>query len=96
MAPHWTARLEYLLTDYGTSGVTFPGTGQRFVSDFFQQELRAGVNYRFGDEAAPAIEMDGGIGAAGGPGQLSWPGHVRLAGLSGYPLALCRNQQPAR
>ena len=54
VAPHWTARLEYLLTDYGTSGVTFPGTGQRFVSDFFQQELRAGVNYRFGDEAAPA------------------------------------------
>ena len=55
IAPHWTATLEYLLTDYGSSGVTFPTVGQRFNADFFLHELRAGVNYRFGNDAAPAI-----------------------------------------
>jgi high affinity Mn2+ porin len=52
VAPHWTMKVEYLLTDYGMSGVTFPGAGQRFVSDFALQQLRVGLNYRFGDEAA--------------------------------------------
>jgi high affinity Mn2+ porin len=56
VAPHWTARLEYLFTDYGASTVNFPGLGQRFNSDFSLQELRAGVNYRFGnDTPAPGI-----------------------------------------
>jgi high affinity Mn2+ porin len=52
--PHWTARLEYLFTDYGTSSVLFANAGQRFNSDFSQQELRAGLNYRFGSDATPA------------------------------------------
>jgi high affinity Mn2+ porin len=51
VAPHWTATLEYLFTDYGTSSVSFPSVGQRFDSDFFVHELRAGVNYRFGSDA---------------------------------------------
>ena len=55
IAPHWTATLEYLFTDYGSSRVTFPTVGQRFDADFFLHELRAGVNYRFGSDAAPAI-----------------------------------------
>jgi high affinity Mn2+ porin len=54
VAPHWTARLEYLFTDYGTSSVNFPAMGQRFSSDFSLQEIRAGVDYRFGSDAAPA------------------------------------------
>jgi high affinity Mn2+ porin len=49
IAPHWTARLEYLFTDYAAAAVTFPSTGQRFSSDFFVSELRAGLNYRFGN-----------------------------------------------
>ncbi|MGB9391907.1 MAG: carbohydrate porin [Xanthobacteraceae bacterium] len=49
IAPHWTARLEYLFTEYGTAAVTFPSTGQRFNSDFLVSELRVGLNYRFGD-----------------------------------------------
>jgi high affinity Mn2+ porin len=51
VAPNWTARFEYLFTDYGTSGVTFPVAGQRFDSDFALQEFRAGLNYRFGVDA---------------------------------------------
>ncbi len=54
VAPHWTARLEYLFTDYGVSSVTFPVAGQRFTSDFSLQELRAGLNYRFGSDATPS------------------------------------------
>jgi high affinity Mn2+ porin len=51
--PHWTARLEYLVTDYGSSSILFANAGQRFNSDWSQQELRAGLNYRFGNDATP-------------------------------------------
>ncbi len=54
VAPHWTARFEYLFTDYGKNSVTFPAAGQRFDSDFSVQELRAGVDYQFDNGAAPA------------------------------------------
>ena len=50
VAPHWTARLEYLFTDYGSSSVFFANSGQRFNSDLSLQELRAGLNYRFGGD----------------------------------------------
>jgi high affinity Mn2+ porin len=53
VAPHWTARLEYLFTDYGNSGTTFFGA-QRFDSDFMLHEIRAGLNYQFGNDALPA------------------------------------------
>ena len=56
VALHWTARLEYLFTDYGVRGVSFPTLGQRFDSDFALQEIRAGVNYRFGNDT-PAANM---------------------------------------
>ena len=49
VAPNWTAWLEYLYTNYGISNVTFPVAGQRFDSDFSLQEIRAGLNYRFGN-----------------------------------------------
>jgi high affinity Mn2+ porin len=53
VAPRWTARLEYLFTDYGTNNKTFLGT-QPFNSDFQLQELRLGLNYQFGSGDAPA------------------------------------------
>ncbi len=55
VAPHWTARLEYLFTDYGTSSVLFANAGQRFNSDFSLQELRAGLNYQFGNDPLAAL-----------------------------------------
>jgi high affinity Mn2+ porin len=54
VAPRWTARLEYLFTDYGNSGTSFFGGAQRFNSDFSVQQVRAGLNYQFGADAAPA------------------------------------------
>jgi len=56
VAPHWTANLEYLFTDYSNNSVTFPAAMQRFDSSFSLQELRAGLNYRFGNDAMPANE----------------------------------------
>lgn len=52
--PHWRARLEYLFSDYGNSGTTFFGGAQRLNSDFMLHEVRAGLNYRFGNDAPPA------------------------------------------
>jgi high affinity Mn2+ porin len=54
IAPHWTARLEYLFTDYGTTNRTYLGT-QPINSDFQLHELRFGLNYQFGNDAVPAI-----------------------------------------
>jgi high affinity Mn2+ porin len=54
VAPHWTARLEYLFTDYGNKNQVFFGGAQPINSDFAPQELRAGLNYRFGGDTAPA------------------------------------------
>jgi high affinity Mn2+ porin len=49
VAPHWTGRVEYLLTGYGFSSVTFPSAAQRFNSDLSVQALRVGLNYQFGE-----------------------------------------------
>ena len=54
ITPHWTARLEYLFTDYGAASVTFPSTGQRFSSDFLVSELRLGLNYQLSDNTTKA------------------------------------------
>ena len=49
IARHWTARLEYLFTDYGKTSATYLGT-QPMSTDFQLQELRLGLNYQFGNE----------------------------------------------
>jgi high affinity Mn2+ porin len=63
---NWTARLEYLFTDYGNRSVTFPAGAQRFSSDLHVSELRFGLNYRLNGDpstgsagiAPPAPEFD--------------------------------------
>jgi high affinity Mn2+ porin len=64
---HWSARLEYLFTGYGSRAVTFPAGAQRFTSDLTQSQLRFGLNYRLDgnttkspDNAAdaPALQTD--------------------------------------
>jgi high affinity Mn2+ porin len=67
---HWSARLEYLFTGYGSRAVTFPAGAQRFTSDLTLSELRFGLNYRLNGDTAntaakaanaaapPALETD--------------------------------------
>jgi high affinity Mn2+ porin len=54
LAPHWTAQLEYLFTDYANHSVTFPAAPQSFDSNLTLSELRLGLNYRLGDAPAPS------------------------------------------
>ena len=54
VAPHWTARLEYLFTGYGNSSTPFFAGAQRIDSNFALQELRAGLNYQLGTCTAGA------------------------------------------
>jgi high affinity Mn2+ porin len=61
VAPHWTARLEYLFTDYGNSNVQFGNAAQRFNSDFSLHELRAGLDYQFGNDPAATIAQAPGL-----------------------------------
>jgi high affinity Mn2+ porin len=52
IAPGWTARFEYLYSQYGNASVTFPLGGQRFQSDLSMQEVRAGLNYKLGNDVS--------------------------------------------
>jgi high affinity Mn2+ porin len=51
IAPHWTAKLEYLFVDYGNRTYSFAAGAQPFTSDLLLQEVRAGVNYQFDNNA---------------------------------------------
>jgi high affinity Mn2+ porin len=78
--PHWTARLEYLFADYGNSNVLFANAGQRFASDWSQQELRAGLNYQFGsDSKASGVSV-----TAPDPDLVNFHGQSTLL-WQGYP-----------
>ena len=60
LTPHWTARLEYLFTDYGSRSVDFPAGAQRFTSDLVVHTLRVGLDYRLGrDSVDPQIFTKG-------------------------------------
>jgi high affinity Mn2+ porin len=83
VAPHWTARLEYLFTDYGSSSVPFFAGAQRIDSDFSLQELRAGLNYQFGNGATPTI-MVAKAPTAPEPDNLSLHGQTTFV-WQGYP-----------
>jgi high affinity Mn2+ porin len=80
VAPHWTARLEYLFTDYGTSSVLFANAGQRFNSNFSLQELRAGLNYQFGNDPVATVAAP----AAPATDQVNFHGQTTFV-WQGYP-----------
>jgi high affinity Mn2+ porin len=50
LIPNWTARLEYLYSNFGAKNVNFLANGETFRSDFALQTVRLGLNYHFGDE----------------------------------------------
>ena len=64
--PGWTAKFEYLYSQFGATDVTFPRGGQKFESDLSMHQLRIGLNYRLGDgpklnwtrPMPPAFETD--------------------------------------
>ena len=92
IAPHWTARAEYLFTDYGNKNTAFFAGTQPFNSDFALQEVRVGVNYQFNNDAVPAYgaPMVTKAKAAEDPDLVNFHGQsdVCLASLSVDPVAV--------
>jgi high affinity Mn2+ porin len=81
VAPHWTARLEYLLTDYGNRTVAFANNAQQFTSNFPLSEVRAGVSYHFGETANEAKYVAPGVPDAD---MVNFHGQI-TASWQGYP-----------
>ena len=81
--PHWTARLEYLHTDYGKDTTTFPISGQRFASDLSLDEVRLGVNYKFDDNTEGSAK-DPKAPSLINPDDISIHGQM-TATIQGYP-----------
>jgi high affinity Mn2+ porin len=52
VAPGWTAKAEYLYSQFGNTGVAFP-LGAHFTSDLSMHQVRVGLNYRPGDGPKP-------------------------------------------
>ncbi len=82
--PHWTARLEYLFTDYGTTNELFANAGQRFNSDFSLQELRAGLNYQFGNDPLAAVAAVAAAPATPETDRVNFHGQTTFV-WQGYP-----------
>jgi high affinity Mn2+ porin len=61
--PNWTAKLEYLIADFGRGSVTFPAAAQRFDSDLVTQSIRLGMNYRLGGDLARSDVFTKGLSA---------------------------------
>lgn len=48
----WTGKAEYLYSDYGSHSVNFSALGDRINSSLTEQQVRLGLNYKFGDDPA--------------------------------------------
>ena len=79
--PHWTARLEYLHTGYGNDTAYFPG--QRFTSDLSLDQVRLGINYKFGDDQEGSTK-DAKAPSLINPDDISIHGQV-TGTVQGYP-----------
>jgi high affinity Mn2+ porin len=61
----WTAKAEYLYSQFGTTGVFFPQGGQTFESNLSMHQFRIGLNYQLGQSTLnwanpmpPPLETD--------------------------------------
>ena len=80
-----------------TAAWASPTRRSAFQSDLAVQQLRLGVNYRFGADPTSGSDAAVRTACAGGrPCQCSRADHVRVAGLSEDPVALCGPPQPDR
>jgi high affinity Mn2+ porin len=84
IAPHWTARLEYLFVDYGNKTYPFSAGAQPFASDFLLQEVRAGVNYQFDNNAPVGRPLVAKAPSAADPDNVNFHGQYTFT-WQGYP-----------
>jgi high affinity Mn2+ porin len=93
VAPHWTARLEYLFTDYGNRTVAFANNAQLFTSDFKLNQILAGVSYHFGEAASDTKYVAPGIPDADivnfhGQTTFTWQGYPAIRSPYSGPNSL--------
>jgi high affinity Mn2+ porin len=86
--PNWTAKAEYLFTDYGNSSVVYDNLNQRFNSNFALHQLRLGLNYHFDQNSPvviskPVVDED----------RVNFHGQVTFTG-QGYPAIRSPYQGP--
>jgi high affinity Mn2+ porin len=86
IAPHWTAKLEYLFTDYGRQTYPYAGGTQPFTSDFLLQEVRAGVNYQFNYLQPGSGPLVGKAPAAVDPDNVNFHGQGTLVWQGSAPF----------
>ena len=93
-APHWSARLEYLYSQFGKADIGFP-SGTRYASTLDFQSLRVGLNRKIDWPASPGYDPKTSLTD---PESDRWEIHgqtdVPAAGLSRIPRALYRPEQP--
>jgi high affinity Mn2+ porin len=58
LVSHWTAQLQYLFTDFGSTSVTFPAGAQHLTSNLSLNEIRLALNYRFNDDRSTSVDKD--------------------------------------
>jgi len=61
IARNWSAKLEYLATEFGNRQKSFPSAGQAFSSDLSIQSVRLGVNYQLGADWAKSDVFTKGV-----------------------------------
>jgi high affinity Mn2+ porin len=83
IAPGWTAKLEYLYSQFGNIGVTFPESMQRFDSDLSMHQVRWGVNYKLGGAASNGNDL---FMAPRPPEQDGWSLHSQTTLVAQYAL----------
>ena len=93
-APHWSAKLEYLYSQFDRANIRFP-SGAEYTSTLDFQQIRIGLNRKVdwpgSNSRDPEVRPDRSrIRSLGNPR----PDHLSGTGLSGIPRALYRHQQP--
>jgi high affinity Mn2+ porin len=78
IAPHWTARLEYLFKEYGRFTGLYSGGAQPISSDLTLNELRFGLNYQFGGDPAQGSPIVTKTPTAPDPDNLNFHGQFTL------------------
>lgn len=59
LAPNWSAKAEYLFSDFGRGSATFFTGAQRFDSDLLLHSVRVGLNYHINGAAAKTFLTQG-------------------------------------
>ena len=91
---NWSARLEYLFTDYGNRSVTFPAGAQRFNSDLNVSELRFGLNYKLSGDRELGQHRHRAAGAGVRQFRRPRPDNLSQSICFSVPQSLFRAEQP--